>query len=47
MVGWMYIIIGQDVCFSTIVAYVWHKLVKAVWDVIVVSRLSFLAFFLS
>jgi hypothetical protein len=40
----MYILIGQDVCFSiprAVVAYVWQNLVKEVWDMIVVSLLLF------
>jgi len=47
MAGWMYVLIGQDVCFSTpraIVAYVWHSLVKEVWDMIVVSLSLFHSF---
>jgi hypothetical protein len=50
MVGWMYILVGQDVCFSTprpIVVFVCHNLFKEVRNMIVVSLFSFfLSFFL-
>jgi hypothetical protein len=47
----MYVLVGQNVCFSTprpIVAYGCHNLVKEVWNMVVVLVVvSFLALFFS